>query len=89
MPGIRLYIGIWLGLIAATLLEVTTRSLPGAIIIIVSAIMIIACIKAITIAMYFQNLRYEGIRVAAMPVAAVIGVTILAVSAVIIGMNML
>ena len=81
MPGIKLYIGIWLGLVAATILEVVTRSLPGAVSVLVLVIMLISCGKAITIALYYQHLRYEGIRVAALPIAAVVAIVILAVSA--------
>jgi caa(3)-type oxidase subunit IV len=81
MPGIKLYVGIWLGLVAATILEVVTRSLPGAVSVLVLVIMLISCGKAITIALYYQHLRYEGIRVAALPIAAVVAVVILAVSA--------
>jgi len=89
MPGLKLYVGIWLGLVTATILEVVTRSLSGTISVIVLAIMVIACAKAITIAMYYQHLRYEGIKVAAMPIAAVVGVILLAVSAAMVGMNMM
>ena len=89
MPGLKLYIEIWAGLVVATVLEVVTRSLPVAVSAIVFAIMVIACIKAVTIAMYFQHLRYEGIKVAALPIAAVIGVILLAVSAIIVGMNIM
>jgi hypothetical protein len=85
----KVYIGIWLGLVAATILEVVTRSLPGAISLIVSVIAIIACTKAVIIALYYQHLRYEGIRLAALPIAAVVGIIFLAVSAVIVGMNMM
>jgi len=81
MPGIKLYVGIWLGLVAATILEVVTRSLPGAVSVLVLVIMLISCGKAITIALYYQHLRYEGIRVAALPIAAVVAIVILAVSA--------
>jgi hypothetical protein len=81
MPGIKLYIGIWLGLVAATILEVVTRSLPGAVSVLVLVIMLISCGKAITIALYYQHLRYEGIRVAALPIAAIVAIVILAVSA--------
>ena len=89
MPGLKLYIEIWAGLVVATVLEVVTRSLPVAVSAIVFAIMVIAGIKAVTIAMYFQHLRYEGIKVAALPIAAVIGVILLAVSAIIVGMNIM
>jgi len=89
LPGLKLYIEIWAGLVVATVLEVVTRSLPVAVSAIVFAIMVIAGIKAVTIAMYFQHLRYEGIKVAALPIAAVIGVILLAVSAIIVGMNIM
>jgi len=89
MPGIKLYVGIWLGLVAATILEVVTRSLPGQIQTLVLIILLISCTKAITIALYYQHLRYEGIRTAALPIAAVVGVIFLAVSAAMVGMNMM
>jgi hypothetical protein len=81
MAGIKLYVAIWLGLVIATILEVVTRSLPGAVSVLVLVIMLISCGKAIAIALYYQHLRYEGIRVAAMPIAAVVAMIILAVSA--------
>ena len=30
MPGMKMYVGIWFGLVVATVAEVVTRSLPGA-----------------------------------------------------------
>ena len=81
MPGIKLYVGIWLGLVIATVMEVVVRSLPTAVSVIVLIISMIAAVKAIAIALYYQHLRYEGIRLAALPIAAVIGVVFLGVSA--------
>lgn len=81
MPGIKLYIGIWLGLVIATIMEVVIRSLPGVTSTIVLIIMLIASAKAIAIALYYQHLRYEGIRLATLPLAAIVGVVFLAVSA--------
>ncbi len=81
MPGIKLYIGIWLGLVIATVMEVVVRSLPGEASLIVSIIGLIAAGKAVAIALYYQHLRYEGIRLAALPLAAVVGIVFLAVSA--------
>ncbi len=81
MPGIKLYVGIWLGLVIATVMEVVVRSLPGAVSLIVLVISLIASVKAIAIALYYQHLRYEGIRLAALPLAAVVGVVFLGVSA--------
>lgn len=81
MPGIKLYIGIWLGLVVATIMEVVIRSLPGPASIFLSIVLLIAGVKAIAISLYYQNLRYEGIKLASLPLAAVIGVVFLAVSA--------
>lgn len=81
MAGIKLYIGIWLGLVVATIMEVVVKSLPGPASIFVLIILLIASLKAIAISLYYQNLRYEGIRLATLPLAAVVGLVFLAVSA--------
>ncbi len=81
MAGIKLYVGIWLGLVVATIMEVVVRSLPGAASVFILVIMMIASVKAIAISLYYQNLRYEGIRLATLPIAAVVGIVFLAVSA--------
>ncbi len=81
MPGIKLYVGIWFGLVVATVMEVVIRSLPGAASMIVTIIMLIASAKAVAIALYYQHLRYEGIRLATLPLAAIVGIAFLAVSA--------
>jgi len=83
MAGVKLYVGIWLTLVVATITEVLTRSLPGSTSLLVTIIIVIASAKAIIIALYYQHLRYEGIRVAAMPLAAIVALAILAVTAVI------
>jgi hypothetical protein len=44
-------------------------------------ILLIAGVKAIAISLYYQNLRYEGIRLATLPLAAIVGIVFLAVSA--------
>ena len=77
----KLYVGIWAGLVAATVMEVVTRSIPGAFAVISVIILLISSGKAVTIAMYFQHLRYENKSLALLPIAAVIGVIILAVAA--------
>jgi len=81
MPGMKLYVGIWFGLVVATILEVVTRSLPGAISVLALIILLISSGKAIAIAMYYQHLRYENRRLAILPIAAVVGVVFLAVAA--------
>jgi len=81
MPGMKLYVGIWLGLVAATIVEVVTRSLPGTFAVVSIVILLISSGKAVTIAMYYQNLRYEDKRLALLPIAAVVGVIFLALAA--------
>jgi hypothetical protein len=81
MPGIKLYVGIWLGLVIATVMEVVVRSLPGTASLIVLVIGLIASAKAIAIALYYQHLRYDGIRLSTLPLAAIVGIVFLAVSA--------
>ena len=80
-----MYVGIWFGLVVATVVEVVTRSLPGALSLLALIILLISSGKAITIALYYQHLRYEDKRLALLPIAAVVGVIILAVAA---GMSM-
>jgi cytochrome c oxidase subunit IV len=87
MPGIKLYVGIWLGLVVATVMEVVTRSLPGAISLLALTILLISSAKAIFIALYYQHLRYESWRLAVLPIAAIVGIALLAISAV-FSMNM-
>ena len=82
MPGMKTYVAIWFGLVVATVAEVVTRSLPGAFSLLALIILIISSGKAITIAMYFQHLRYEDKSLAILPIAAIIGVIVLAVAAV-------
>ena len=82
MPGMKMYVAIWLGLVVATVMEVVTRSLPGALSVLALIILLISSGKAIAIAMYYQHLRYEDRRLAILPIAAVIGVIVLAVAAI-------
>ena len=77
----KFYVGIWAGLVAATVMEVVTRSLPGAFAVVSAIILLISSGKAVTIAMYFQHLRYENKSLALLPIAAVIGVILLAIAA--------
>jgi len=81
MHGMKFYVGIWAGLVAATVIEVVTRSIPGTFAVISVIILLISSGKAVTIAMYFQHLRYENKSLALLPIAAVLGVIILAVAA--------
>ena len=85
----KMYVGIWLGLVVATVAEVLTRSLAGAASLLALIILLISSGKAIVIAMYYQHLRYEDWHLAILPIAAVVGVVFLAVAAVLsMGMGM-
>ncbi len=81
MAGIKMYVAIWLGLVVATVMEVVTRSLPAAVSILVFVIVLISCGKAVAIALYYQHLRYEGRRLAILPLAAIVALLMLAISA--------
>ncbi len=81
MPGIKLYVAIWLGLVVATVLEVVTRSLPGAVSVLALTILLISSAKAIFIALYYQHLRFESWRLAVLPISAIVGITLLVISA--------
>ncbi len=82
MPTMKMYVGIWFALVVATVAEVATRSLAGAASLFVVIILLISSGKAITIAIYYQHLRYEDWRLAILPVAAVIGIIFLMVAAI-------
>ncbi len=81
MPGIKLYVAIWLGLVVATVLEVVTRSLPGAVSVLALTILLISSAKAIFIALYYQHLRFESWRLAVLPISAIVGIALLVISA--------
>ncbi len=80
MAGIKLYVGIWLGLVLATIAETLTRSLPGAVSVLALTILAISSAKAIFIALYYQHLRFESWRLAVLPVSAICGIALLAIS---------
>ncbi len=50
---------------------------------IMTIIILIASAKAIIIALYYQHLRYEGIRLAVLPLAAIVALAALAITAII------
>lgn len=82
MVGTKFYIAVWAGLVAATIVEVLLRTTAAAVATgLIIGLLIIAGAKAVTIAMYYQHLRYETWRLSVLPVAAVIGVAILGISA--------
>jgi cytochrome c oxidase subunit 4 len=72
----RLYVMIWAILVAATLLEVLTRSLSIGYLAIVGAIIVISITKASLVALYYQHLRYEKY-LALFPIGALITLTLL------------
>jgi cytochrome c oxidase subunit 4 len=81
MVSAKTYIGLWAVLVAATLLEVFTRTLSGTASLLVTVIILIASAKAILIALYFQHLRYEPKELAILPIAGIVALTFLALTA--------
>jgi hypothetical protein len=74
------YATIWVVLVAATILEVITRSLSMAVSAVILIIVTIACAKAVMIALYYQGLRYEPLSLAALPITAFVIVALLAIT---------
>ncbi len=81
MAGIKLYIAVWLGLVVATVVETFTWSLPAAASVLALVILTISSAKAIFIALYYQHLRYESWKLAVLPISAIVGIALLAISA--------
>ncbi len=77
----KIYVGIWVGLMAASAMEVAVRIFAGDAATVIFFISIVAAVQAIIVSMYYQHLRYEQIQLAALPLAAVASVAFLAVAA--------
>jgi caa(3)-type oxidase subunit IV len=80
LTRIKLYVAVWLGLVVATVVETLTRSLPAAASVLALVILIISSAKAIFIALYYQHLRYESWKLAVLPISALVGIALLAIS---------
>jgi hypothetical protein len=78
----RFYIEVWAILVAATIMEVVVRSLSYIAMFIVAGIISIAWIKAILIALYFQGLKKEPFALSAIPLAALILLFLLLLTAI-------
>ncbi len=72
MASFRLYVAVWALLVAATIMEVVTRFLPATVSLLVVGIIVIATIKAVLIASYFQHLRYETKILALLPIGGIL-----------------
>ncbi len=83
MANYRLYVVIWIILVAATILEVETRLLSSTAMYLVAGIIAISSTKAIIIALYYQHLRYESIAIKLLPLAALIALGALAATAIV------
>jgi hypothetical protein len=81
MAGAKLYVGIWFGLVLATVLEVITKSFAASAAVLALTILTISSAKAIFMALYYQHLRFESWRLAVLPVSAVVGIILLALAA--------
>jgi caa(3)-type oxidase subunit IV len=74
------YTIVWVILVGATLMEVFTRSLSMALSVIVVIIILIACVKAALIALYYQGLRHEPWALGLLPFVSFIIVALLAIT---------
>ena len=83
MANYRLYVVIWVILVAATILEVETRFLSGTVQFLVAGIIAISSAKAIVIALYYQHLRYESRAIKILPLLALVALGALAVTAIV------
>ncbi len=82
MANYRLYIVIWVILVAATLLEVETRFLSGTAQFLLAGIIAISSAKALIIALYFQHLRYESKSIKVIPLLGLLALGALAATAI-------
>jgi cytochrome c oxidase subunit IV len=80
MSKLSLYIGVWAALVTATIVEVVIRSVSASIFAVTVILVLIAAGKAVSIALYYQHLRYESRRLNVLILAALVGVTMLALS---------
>ncbi len=85
MTSFKLYITVWVLLVAATVMEVVTRFMPAGISILVSGIIMISTAKAILIALYFQHLRYETKMLSILPIAGFLVLSTLLIISIISG----
>ncbi len=91
MANTNTYVGVWLMLVVATIMEVTVRYLlPGfSLVSVVYAVAIISIVKGVLIALYFQHLRYEKKTIGALPIVAVLVLCTLLITAILsVGMGM-
>ncbi len=83
MADYKTYTVIWVILVAATVLEVETRFLAGGASLLIGSIVAISAAKAVIIALYFQHLRYEPRSIKVLPLAALVALGALAVTAIV------
>jgi len=76
------YVAVWGILVLATILEVATRSIQAAAIVVAFGIIIISITKAVLIASIYQHLWYEGKILSLLPAVALIALTLLLLTAI-------
>jgi len=83
MANFRVYVAIWILLVAATLLEVVTRLyLPFGVSLMIVGIIVISAAKAVSIALYYQHLRYEPKSISLLPLLALIVLSTLLITSI-------
>ena len=81
MASNKIYVALWALLVLATLAEVTVRSLSISLSVLIIGIIAISTAKAVSIALYFQHLRYEPKVLAILPLAAIVVLSTLLITA--------
>lgn len=81
MSRLGIYIGIWVGLMTATAMELVVRLFVGESILVVLFIAIVASVQAIVVSMFYQHLRYEKIQLSILPLAAIVAIVFLSIAA--------
>ncbi len=85
MPSYKLYISIWVFLVAATVMEVVTRFLPAGISLLITGILVIATAKAILIALFYQHLRFETRILSILPISGILVLSTLLIVSILAG----
>ncbi len=83
MADSKLYVAIWAILVEATIMEVVTRFMPTQFELLIFGIVAIATMKAVLIALYFQHLKYEPKALSLAPIAALLVLSTLLITAII------
>ena len=74
------YVGVWIILVIATVLELAMLYMQAPLTLLLAGIAVLASLKAILIALYYQHLRYEPAALSAIPISGLALLIILVVT---------